>query len=74
MNDDTTRWEDVGDKRAAEKVSQTLREKDRDEKAEYLARKSVAVAAQAAVEAVSEEMAHARVLHVEIPSPERVNI
>lgn len=30
MNDDTGRWEDVGDKRAAEKVSQTLREKDKE--------------------------------------------
>lgn len=30
MNDDTSRWEDVGDKRAAEKVSQTLREKDKE--------------------------------------------
>lgn len=30
MNEDTGRWEDVGDKRAAEKVSQTLREKDKD--------------------------------------------
>jgi hypothetical protein len=29
MNDETSRWEDVGDRRAAEKVSQTLREKDR---------------------------------------------
>lgn len=29
MNEATTRWEDVGDKRAAEKVSQTLREKER---------------------------------------------
>lgn len=29
MNEDTTLWEDVGDKRAAEKVSQTLREKDK---------------------------------------------
>lgn len=36
--EDTQCWEDVGDKRAAEKVSQTLREKDSDEKAEYLAR------------------------------------
>ena len=31
MNEQTSRWEDVGDKRACEKVSQTLREKDRDE-------------------------------------------
>jgi len=30
MNEDTGRWEDVGDKRAAEKVSQTLREKDKE--------------------------------------------
>jgi hypothetical protein len=37
-NEGTGRWEDVGDKRAAEKVSQTLREKDQDEKAEYIAR------------------------------------
>ena len=29
MNDETSQWEDVGDRRAAEKVSQTLREKDR---------------------------------------------
>lgn len=29
LNEETSRWEDVGDKRAAEKVSQTLREKDR---------------------------------------------
>lgn len=74
MNEETTRWEDVGDKRAAEKVSQTLREKDRDEKAQYLARKSVAVAAQAAIDAASEEMAHAQVLHVELPSPERMDV
>mmetsp|Transcript_10082 Transcript_10082/g.18142 ORF Transcript_10082/g.18142 Transcript_10082/m.18142 type:complete len:460 (-) Transcript_10082:125-1504(-) len=40
MNEETTQWEDVGDKRAAEKVSQTLREKDRDAKAEYVAQKS----------------------------------
>ncbi len=39
-NEGTGRWEDVGDKRAAEKVSQTLREKDQDEKAEYIARKA----------------------------------
>ena len=32
-NDDTNQWEDVGDKRAAEKVSQTLREKEKTEKA-----------------------------------------
>lgn len=38
-NDETTRWEDVGDKRAAEKVSQTLREKDKHAKDEYLAMK-----------------------------------
>ena len=31
-NEETKLWEDVGDKRAAEKVSQTLREKDEDEK------------------------------------------
>lgn len=31
-NAETNSWEDVGDKRAAEKVSQTLREKDEDEK------------------------------------------
>ena len=31
-NDDTNQWEDVGDKRAAEKVSQTLREKEKTEK------------------------------------------
>ena len=29
LNEETSRWEDVGDRRAAEKVSQTLREKDR---------------------------------------------
>lgn len=29
LNEKTSRWEDVGDRRAAEKVSQTLREKDR---------------------------------------------
>ncbi len=29
LNEATSRWEDVGDRRAAEKVSQTLREKDR---------------------------------------------
>ena len=39
-NEDTGRWEDVGDKRAAEKVSQTLREKDQDTKADSVARKS----------------------------------
>jgi len=73
MNEETTRWEDVGDKRAAEKVSQTLREKDRDAKAEYVARKTVtesletqaseAVAitatAHVAVQAAPEEMANA---------------
>ena len=39
-NEDTGQWEDVGDKRAAEKVSQTLREKDEDTKADSVARKS----------------------------------
>ena len=39
-NEDTGRWEDVGDKRAAEKVSQTLREKDQDTKSDSVARKS----------------------------------
>jgi len=34
MNDDTNLWEDVGDRRAAEKVSQTLREKDKAERME----------------------------------------
>ena len=29
MNEETKLWEDVGDKRAAEKVSQRLREKER---------------------------------------------
>ena len=40
MNEVTGRWEDVGDKRAAEKVSQTLREKDAEQKEEYLARRA----------------------------------
>jgi len=35
MNEDTAQWEDVGDKRAAEKVSQTLREKDKSARSEY---------------------------------------
>ena len=30
MNDTTNQWEDVGDRRAAEKVSQTLREKEKE--------------------------------------------
>lgn len=51
MNDITTRWEEVGDKRAAEKVSQTLREKDREEKAQYLARKAEADAQQHTMQA-----------------------
>lgn len=41
MNEETAMWEDVGEKRAAEKVSQTLREKDRDAKLDYLARRSL---------------------------------
>jgi hypothetical protein len=32
MNETTNQWEDVGDRRASEKVSQTLREKDKDER------------------------------------------
>ena len=32
LNEATNQWEDVGDRRATEKVSQTLREKDRDER------------------------------------------
>lgn len=32
LNDTNNQWEDVGDRRAAEKVSQTLREKDKDDK------------------------------------------
>lgn len=32
VNETTNQWEDVGDRRAAEKVSQTLREKDKDER------------------------------------------
>ena len=36
LNDGTNQWEDVGDKRAAEKVSQTLREKEKTEKASPL--------------------------------------
>eukprot|EP01082_Thalassiosira_pseudonana_P011851 g10184.t1 g10184 contig4:1386953-1388368(+) len=34
MNVETSRWEDVGDRRAAEKVSQALREKERGEQKE----------------------------------------
>jgi hypothetical protein len=40
-NAETNSWEDVGDKRAAEKVSQTLREKDEDEKKTRQANKLV---------------------------------
>lgn len=75
MNDETARWEDVGDKRAAEKVSQNLREKDRDEKAEYLARKTQADsmeahaaaashAAAAAVDAASQAAPEEAAVHV----------
>ena len=32
VNDTTNQWEDVGDRRASEKVSQSLREKDKDER------------------------------------------
>ena len=76
MNEETTQWEDVGDKRAAEKVSQTLREKDRDAKAEYVAQKSatqdveplgVAVfvaAAQAAPE--ERKMSHVEDIQVQV--------
>jgi hypothetical protein len=49
MNDTTNMWEDVGDRRAAEKVSQTLREKEksatRNDKSPALPSLAVAVAA-----------------------------
>ncbi|KAL9190831.1 hypothetical protein ACHAXT_000537 [Thalassiosira profunda] len=47
MNDDTALWEDVGDKRAAEKVSQTLREKEKGSKSEAPAEEGEAPMAQA---------------------------
>lgn len=40
LNEETSRWEDVGDKRATEKVSQALREKGRDSKAGGIKNKS----------------------------------
>ncbi|KAL7540234.1 hypothetical protein ACHAXR_009960 [Thalassiosira sp. AJA248-18] len=64
MNEETTQWEDVGDKRAAEKVSQTLREKDKAAKQEYLSKRNAAQAqddaresllVQVAAEAVQDE-------------------
>jgi hypothetical protein len=44
LNETTNQWEDVGDRRASEKVSQTLREKDKDERE---AAKAAAAAAAA---------------------------
>mmetsp|Transcript_41461 Transcript_41461/g.70995 ORF Transcript_41461/g.70995 Transcript_41461/m.70995 type:complete len:499 (+) Transcript_41461:65-1561(+) len=58
MNEETTQWEDVGDKRAAEKVSQTLREKEKTEKIES-AQKRLAEAIQA-VAAESEPVSETR--------------
>ena len=43
MNETTGEWEDVGDRRASEKVSQTLREKEREEKGNGVATKPAGV-------------------------------
>lgn len=67
-NEETGRWEDVGDKRAAEKVSQTLREKDQDAKADYVARKTE-LGTLSETQA-SEETAYAKeVDEIPLPSP-----
>ena len=47
LNEDTKSWIDVGDRRAAEKVSQTLREKDKDQKRQIKAARAQAIAAVA---------------------------
>jgi len=69
-NEDTGRWEDVGDKRAAEKVSQTLREKDQDTKADSVARKSEPHMLSETQS--SDEIADAEeVGEIQLPSPEK---
>jgi len=54
LNEDTKSWVDVGDRRAAEKVSQTLREKDKDQKKQIKAVKAQAIAAIAHASVVSQ--------------------
>lgn len=54
LNEDTKSWVDVGDRRAAEKVSQTLREKDKDQKKQIKAAKAQAIAAIAHASVVSQ--------------------
>mmetsp|Transcript_26474 Transcript_26474/g.50231 ORF Transcript_26474/g.50231 Transcript_26474/m.50231 type:complete len:354 (-) Transcript_26474:96-1157(-) len=59
MNEETTQWEDVGDKRAAEKVSQTLREKDRDAKSASAAQRTAVAGQEAEVFAAVAKAAQA---------------
>ncbi|KAL3817551.1 hypothetical protein ACHAXA_010570 [Cyclostephanos tholiformis] len=66
-NQGAGRWEDVGDKRAAEKVSQTLREKDQDAKADYIARKTSGKFSEMAS---AEEMDESQLIPP-MPSPEK---
>ena len=74
MNEQTSRWEDVGDKRACEKVSQTLREKDRDEneKVESTAESVVQTSNQTFISSQQQQQEEiqmaAHALHV-LPSP-----
>ena len=67
LNEETSRWEDVGDRRAAEKVSQTLREKDRgDSKASANNNGSSKPSADTTSEAITSDGKEG---HSKVPSP-----